>query len=126
MFLDIYQSELKKNLKSVAFYIFFGLVFFAVYMFTSNTKPGVILMGVMIGKENHNAPLIIAKMFTNISVFGGLITMIIVGRTVTKDFNAKIHDFFFTIRSTEAENFGTRDGCRIAHIFIIFMGPTPR
>ena len=122
MFLDIYKNELKKNLKSFAFYIFFGLIFFAVYMFTSNTKPGVVLMGVMIGKENHNAPLIIAKMFTNISVFGGLITMIIVGRTVTKDFNAKIHDLFFTIPMSKATYLGGRFFAGLTANLLIYSG----
>ncbi|OQX95373.1 hypothetical protein B6I21_05795, partial [candidate division KSB1 bacterium 4572_119] len=121
MFFDIYRNELKKNLKSFAFYIFLGLIFFAVYMFTSNTKPGVVLMGVTIGKESHNAPLIIAKMFTNISVFGGLITMIIVGRTVTKDFIAKIHDLFFTLPMSKTAYLGGRFLAGItANLFIYF------
>jgi ABC-2 type transport system permease protein len=95
MFRHIYLRELKTNVKSAAFYIFFTLFFLITHFFTANTDPTVGI-AMPIGKEWHNAPLVIARFFSFMSVYGILITIIFVGRSVTKDFSAGIHDFFFT------------------------------
>ncbi len=108
MFLSIYLRELEKNLKSLSFYLFTALLFFGAYIFASNLNPHSYLMGLSIGKEWHNAPLLIAKLTARFSVVGVLFTMVMVGRAVTRDFAVKIHDFFFTVPMSKAAYLGGR------------------
>ena len=96
MFKVIYLTELKKNLKSVSLYIFTTILLIYTYIFASNIDPNMVV-ALPIGREWHNAPLVIARYLACLSVYGILITIMMVGRVVTKDFSARIHDFFFTL-----------------------------
>ena len=118
MFKSIYITELKRNLKSTSFYIFIGVFFLIAHMFASNVDPNV-GVAMIIGREWHNAPLVIARFFAFLSVYGILFTIIMVGKTVTKDFKAQIHDFFFTIPMSKATYLGGRFlGGLTANLFV--------
>ncbi len=108
MFPTIYLNEFKRNLRSISFYIFTAVLLFGAYLFASNLDPNSYLMGLSIGKEWHNAPLLIAKLTARFSMVGVLFTMVMVGRAVTRDFSAGIHDFFFTIPISKASYLGGR------------------
>jgi ABC-2 type transport system permease protein len=108
MFLDIYLNEFRRNLTSISFYIFTALLLFGAYMFASNLNPNAYLMGLSIGKEWHNAPVLIAKLTARFSVVGVLFAMVMVGRAVTRDFSASIHEFFFTVPMSKAAYLGGR------------------
>jgi len=94
---NIYLLELKRNIKSWPFVIFTLLLFAGTFYYISSTEQGVTFLYVTITKEWHNAPIVIAKLMAGYTLIGVLITMIMVGRTVTRDFSTKTHDFFFTI-----------------------------
>ena len=96
MFLNILLLELKKNLKSPAFYIFSLILFGSTLFFVLMTNPHDQFMGLYNGKEWHNAPVKIAQMFARLSVFGLLFSIVLVGRSVTKDFEANMHEIIFT------------------------------
>ncbi len=53
------------------------------------TDPYTQFLGIAHGKEWHNAPIVIAQILTRLGVFGLLFTMIIIGRSVAKDFEVK-------------------------------------
>jgi hypothetical protein len=108
MFLNIFLKELRRNLQGVSFYIFTALLFFGAYIFASNLNPNSYMMGLSIGKEWHNAPLLIAKLTARFSVVGVLFAMVMLGRAVTRDFAVKIHDFFFTVPMSKASYLGGR------------------
>ncbi|MFC2101823.1 hypothetical protein ACFLS7_02415, partial [Bacteroidota bacterium] len=97
MLKNIYLLELKRNLKSWPFVIFTLLLFAGTFYYISSTEQGTTFLYVTITKEWHNAPIVIAKLMAGYTLIGVLITMIMVGRTVTRDFSSKTHDFFFTI-----------------------------
>ncbi len=119
MFFNIYLNEFKRNLKSLSFYIFTALLLFGAYIFASNLNPQSYLMGLSIGKEWHNAPLLIAKLTARFSVVGVLFAMVMVGRAVTRDFAIGIHDFFFTLPMSKASYLGGRFlGGFVANILI--------
>ena len=96
MFIKIFILELKKNLQSPAFYIFFLIFLVGSLIFTLTTDPHTQFMGVAHGKEWHNAPLKIAQILNRYSVLGLLFTMVLVGRAVVKDFEANIHELIFS------------------------------
>ncbi|MGB2980149.1 MAG: hypothetical protein WBC77_02770, partial [Candidatus Zixiibacteriota bacterium] len=78
MFLSIYLNEFKRHLKGASFYIFTALLLFGAYLFASNLNPNSYLMGLSIGTELHNAPLLIAKLTARFSVVGVLFAMVMV------------------------------------------------
>ncbi len=122
MFWNVYLIEFKRNLKGASFYIFGALLFFGAYMFASNLNPHSYVMGLSIGKEWHNAPLLIAKLTARFSVVGVLFAMVMVGRAVTRDFSAGIHDFFFTVPMGKASYLGGRFVGGLCANFLIYGG----
>ena len=122
MFLNIFLTELKRNLKSASFYIFTALLLLGAYLFASNLNPNVYIMGLSIGKEWHNAPLLIAKLTAHYSVVGVLFAMVMVGRAVTRDFSVKIHDFFFTTPMSKVSYLGGRFFGGFTANFLIYSG----
>ncbi len=122
MFLSIYLNEFKRHLKGASFYIFTALLLFGAYLFASNLNPNSYIMGLSIGKEWHNAPLLIAKLTARFSVVGVLFTMVMVGRAVTRDFSVKIHEFFFTVPMSKASYLGGRFLGGLSANFLIYSG----
>jgi hypothetical protein len=75
MFYKILLLEIKKNLKSPAFYIFFLIFLTVSIIFTMTTDPYTQFLGIAHGKEWHNAPIIIAQILTRLGIFGLLFTI---------------------------------------------------
>ncbi|MGB2769486.1 MAG: hypothetical protein WBC88_07145, partial [Candidatus Zixiibacteriota bacterium] len=122
MFLSIYLNEFKRHLKGASFYIFTALLLFGAYLFASNLNPNSYLMGLSIGKEWHNAPLLIAKLTARFSVVGVLFAMVMVGRAVTRDFAVGIHDFFFTVPMSKTSYLGGRFLGGLSANLLIYSG----
>ncbi len=122
MFYQIFLLELKKNLKSPAFSIFFLLVFIITFLFTVNTNTSIQFAGISHGKEWHNAPIIMAQMLNIMSVLGILFTMVLIGRSVVKDFENNIHELIFTRPIGKTQYLGGRFfGSFIANT-LMFLG----
>lgn len=108
MFYNILTLELKKNLTSPAFYVFFLILFVTVMIFTLTTDPYTQFMGVAHGKEWHNAPIVIAQILNRMGVIGLLFTMVIIGRSVAKDFENNIHELVFSRPINKIQYLGGR------------------
>lgn len=122
MFYNIFILELKKNLKSPAFYIFFLVFLIATLIFTITTDPYSQFMGVAHGKEWHNAPIIIAQILARLGVIGLLFTMVIIGRSVVKDFENNIHELIFTRPINKFEYLGGRFFGSFISNLLLFIG----
>ena len=109
-------------MKGASFYIFTALLLFGAYIFASNLNPNSYLLGLNIGKEWHNAPTLIAKLTARFTVVGILFTMVMVGRSVTRDFSAKIHDFFFTLPMSKLSYLGGRFFGGLTANMLIYSG----
>ena len=121
MFYNIFILELKKNLKSPAFYIFFLVYFVSTLIFTFTTDPYSQFMGLAHGKEWHNAPIVITQLLTRLGIIGLLFTMIIVGRSVTKDFENNIQEIIFTKPISKIQYIGGRFlGSLVANLLLFF------
>ncbi len=121
MLYNIFFLELKKNLKSPAFYIFMAILFITTLIFTLTTDPYTQFMGVAHGKEWHNAPIIIAQLITRLGVMGLLFTMVIVGRSVAKDFENNIHELIFSRPLSKLQYLGGRFfGSFLANLILLF------
>jgi len=121
MFQTIYKHELKENIKSISFYIFAVVLFSIAYLNASNTSPGMVII-IQHGQSLHNAPVFIARFMAIMSVLTLLFTVRMVGRSVTKDFQANIHDFYFTLPMCKAAYLGGRFFAGITANTFIYLG----
>ena len=96
MFSSIYLSEIKRQTGSLPFYLYTAILFAGTVVFVLGKDPDSYIMGMNIGREWHNAPILIAKVTASYSVIGIFFTMIMAGNSVYRDFSYKIHDFYFT------------------------------
>ena len=116
---QIASREFKRHVKSVPFALFALILFALVLVFVVNTDPNTVFLAIPIGREFHNAPLLIAKVFAVLSAFGMLITMVMVGKCVIRDFFARTHEFFYTAPvSKTAYLFGRFAGSLTANGFL--------
>jgi ABC-type transport system involved in multi-copper enzyme maturation permease subunit len=122
MFYNIFLLELKKSLKSPAFYIFLSIFFGTILTFTLITDPYNYFLGIAHGKEWHNAPIIIAQILTRMSVFGLLFTMVLIGRAVAKDFENNIHELIFSRPVSKIQYLGGRFAGGFVANLLIFTG----
>ena len=122
MFISIFGRECGRNLKSPSFYIFTAILFLCTFFFAANRDPNSYIMGLAIAKEWHNAPILIAKMMARLSAVGLLFTMVMIGRSVTRDFSVRIHDFFFTVPITKVTYLGGRFTGSLAANFLLYVG----
>jgi|GEM_PF-840732 len=122
MFKQIFLLELKKNLISPAFYIFTLILFATTLIFTLTTDPYTQFLGIAHGKEWHNAPIVIAHILARFGVMGLLFTMVMVARSVAKDFENNIHELIFSRPISKFQYLGGRFfGAFIANL-LIFVG----
>jgi len=122
MFYNIFLLELKKSLRSPAFYIFLTIFFGSILTFTLITDPYNQFIGIAHGKEWHNAPIIIAQILTRMSVFGLLFTMVMIGRAVAKDFENNIHELIFSRPVSKMQYLGGRFAGGFLANLLIFAG----
>lgn len=122
MYYSIFILELKKNLKSPSFYIFFLVYFISTIIFTLTTDPYTQFLGVAHGKEWHNAPVVIAQMLVRLGVMGLLFTMVMIGRSIVKDFESNIHELIFTRPISKLHYLGGRFTGSFVANFLLFTG----
>ena len=122
MFYNIFKLEFKKNLTSPAFYIFFLVFFVSTLIFTITTDQYSQFMGVGHGQEWHNSPIIIAQIIARLGIMGLLFTMVIVGRSVAKDFENNIHELIFSRPISKFQYLGGRFLGSILANLLIFIG----
>ncbi len=100
MFWVIFRSELSASFRSPAFWIFSLILALFSFMDASND---VVTRTVMtrFGQAWHNAPVFISRTMAIMSIVGVLFSVVLVARTVAKDFGAKIHHFIFTTQTSK-------------------------
>ena len=98
--LTILLFELRFRLRQIANYIFFALLFaVAVAMIRSDIAES---LGGR-GQVAHNAPFLIAEFGAFIIIFGTLFLTAIAGTGVYRDFEANVHELFFTARISKLD-----------------------
>lgn len=91
-------------------------------IFTLTTDPYTQFMGVAHGKEWHNAPIIIAQILVRMGVMGLLFTMVLIGRSVAKDFENNIHELIFSKPISKLQYLGGRFLGSFTANLLIFAG----
>lgn len=120
MFRTFFSRELRRVLTSVTFWVFFVILLWAGFMNGSNTNPGRTYI-VQTGQGFHNAPVILALLMAYLSALGALFTMVFVGRSVARDFEANTHHFFFSSPVTRLGYLGGRFAGSYAANLLLFV-----
>jgi len=121
MFRTIFIHGILENIRSISFYVFAVVLFSLAFLNASNSSAGTVVI-IQHGQSLHNAPLFIARFMAIMSVFTLLFTVRMVGRSVTKDFQANIHDFFFTLPMSKTAYLGGRFFAGVTVNIIIYIG----
>lgn len=108
MWFQIALIELKRSLKNISTYIFALILFVLTYLFASNLDPGSSVAWLFIGKEWHNAPILIAELMARMSILGLLFTVVMVGRAAERDFETETHHFVFSSPVSKGAYLGGR------------------
>jgi len=116
--------EFRRNLKNVSTYIFAFVLFIFTYLFASNLDPNSSVAWLFLGKEWHNAPILIAELMARMSVLGLLFTVVMVGRAAARDFEVDMHHFIFSTPVSKSAYLGGRFlGSLAANIMIYIAMP---
>lgn len=99
---QIFYTELKSSLKSPAFWLMLGVLAFISFQDSANIEQGRRIINDF-GLAHHNAPLFIARDFALLSLMTVLLTIVLTGRVVTKDFERNAHAFYFTSPLTKGD-----------------------
>jgi len=121
MFQIIYKHELKEIINSISFYVFAIVLIGLACLNASNTSPDMVVI-IQHGQSLHNAPLFIARFMAIMSVLALLFTVRMVGRSVAKDFQVDIHNFYFTLPMSKAAYLGGRFFASVTANTIIYIG----
>lgn len=95
MFTSIYLFELRNTLWRIAQYVFMAIIGLMAYMDASNIVPTRTMITAH-GQVVHNAPITITRSLAFFSVLGILFSIVLAGRNVVRDFDERIHEFFFS------------------------------
>ncbi len=124
MFKSMLLKEIGRHLKNIPFYIFGLVIMFLVLLYAKNTDPSTQILGLSHGKEFNVAAIKVAKMFNNWSIASIFFIMVFVARSVVRDFQVNIHDFFFTSRIRKKSYLGARFlGSYLGGLFLLLFVP---
>ncbi|MCK5147540.1 hypothetical protein KAR48_12355 [bacterium] len=122
MFLTIYKQEVRRHLGEPMLYISSAFIFLMTFLFAKNTNPDNVILLVRLTREWHNAPLIIAKIFAVWGGMGLLVTMVMSGKAIVRDFLAKTQDFYLTSPVSKTEYLMGRFWGSLTANLLVFAG----
>lgn len=108
MFKSILVREINRNIRQIPFYLFGCIILALVILYTQNTDPSTVIFGLSHGEEFNVAAIKIAKMMCYWTIAGIFFAMVMTGRSVVRDFQVNIHDFFFTSQLSKSSYLGAR------------------
>lgn len=107
MFFAVYRNELKRSVKALSFWVSFGVLFFIVFANVADTTPGRTIV-FEYGQKSHNSPLLMARFMAILTALGVLFSVMMVARSVARDFSSRVHDFYFTTPISKSAYLGGR------------------
>jgi len=107
MFYAVYKNELKRSVKALSFWVSFGVLFFIAFANVADTTPGRTIV-FEYGQKSHNSPLLMTRFLAILTAMGVLFSVMMVARSVARDFSARVHDFYFTTPISKSAYLGGR------------------
>ena len=121
----IYWYELRRALRSPAFYIYFAILFGMGFLFVALAsgafKGGVLDFGTG-GKVMVNSPYSLNTIVDIISLFGIVIVTAIAGQATYQDVQSDSTSFFYTAPISKFDYLGGRFLAAFAQLVLIFVG----
>lgn len=122
MFKEVFRFELAYNIKRIAWWVFFGILFVIAFQHTQITDPNRVMLFAH-GQVFHNSPISIARVLSILSGVGLLFTIVIVATSVMRDFENNTHEFFFSSPVSKLGYLGGRFFGGLVSNLLLFLAP---
>ena len=112
----IFLFELRFRMRQVSTYLFFFVLFLLTFLFVTTD---VVKIGGGDGQIKVNAPIVLGQVVGIMGALGAVIASALVGTAIYRDFEAQVHELFFTTHlSRAAYFFGRFFGALVVTLFV--------
>ena len=105
MFGTLLAFELRSHFRRPATWLYLAIMFTLAFFSVSSDA---IVVGVALGKVKKNSPFTLAQLYAIMLAIGQIITSALVGTTVLRDYDARVHELLFTTRLTRSGYLGAK------------------
>jgi ABC-type transport system involved in multi-copper enzyme maturation permease subunit len=105
MFGPLFLFELRSHFRRPATWLYLAIMF-ALAFFSVSTDA--VIVGAALGKVKKNSPFALAQVYAIVLAIGQIVTSALVGTTVLRDYDARVHELLFTTRLTRSGYLGAK------------------
>jgi ABC-type transport system involved in multi-copper enzyme maturation permease subunit len=117
MFGPLFAFELRSHFRRPATWLYvaimFALAFFAI-------SSDAVIVGTALGKVKRNSPYSLTQLYAILLAIGQIITSALVGTTVLRDYDARVHELLFTTRLTRRSYLGAKFLAAFLAMLLVF------
>ena len=105
MFGPLFAFEFRSHFRRPATWLYVTIMFTLAFFSVSSDA---VVVGVALGKVKKNSPFTLAQVYAIMLAIGQIITSALVGATVLRDYDARVHELLFTTRLTRSGYLGAK------------------
>ena len=117
MFGPLFAFELRSHFRRPATWLYVGIMFTLAFFSVSSDA---VIVGAALGKVKKNSPFALAQVYAIVLAIGQIITSALVGTTVLRDYDARVHELLFTTRLTRASYLGAKFLAAFLAMLLVF------
>lgn len=117
MFGPLFAFELRSHFRRPATWLYVAIMF-AIAFFSVSSDA--VVVGVALGKVKKNSPFTLAQVYAITLAIGQIITSALVGTTVLRDYDARVHELLFTTRLTRSGYLGAKYLAAFLAMLLVF------
>ena len=118
MFGPLFAFELRSHFRRPATWLYVGIMFALAFFAVSSDA---IIVGVSLGKVKKNSPYSLAQLYAIVLAIGQIITSALVGTTVLRDYDARVHELLFTTRLSRSGYLGAKYLAAFIAMLVVFL-----
>ena len=117
MFGPLFAFELRSHFRRPATWLYVAIMFTLAFFSVSSDA---VIVGVALGKVKKNSPYTLAQVYAIMLAIGQIITSALVGTTVLRDYDTRVHELLFTTRLTRNAYLGAKFLAAFLAMLLVF------
>lgn len=117
MFGPLFAFELRSHFRRPATWLYVAIMFTLAFFAVSSDA---IIVGLSLGKVKKNSPYSLAQLYAIVLAIGQIITSALVGTTVLRDYDARVHELLFTTPLTRGGYLGAKYLAAFCAMLLVF------
>jgi ABC-type transport system involved in multi-copper enzyme maturation permease subunit len=117
MFGTLFAFELRSHFRRPATWLYLAIMFTLAFFSVSSDA---VVVGIALGKVKKNSPYTLAQVYVITLAIGQIITSALVGTTVLRDYDARVHELLFTTRLTRSAYLGAKYLAAFLAMLLVF------